>query len=296
MSLAPPTVRAVKSFENSAALPPMPNTSNNNNNMASRDEKASKRKSNSGKLPTLDGQSTSLPSINSHNEHQVSPTLPKVSKKKKLDSIEASSEQKTENQEKEAGSAGKSRRRDRRTDEKQMLKDQVAVAVQAVREVFLTPKGRNILELETKVANAKTTGAYTKCKVKRKTDQDSLGISFTIPARVMALGWESGQHLVVTDTAQKPGVKSTLAINDIVIAVDDVEVHSIDDLKACVAGKKKLNFKCIRMTGPIAEEELVETQSRIEKMLKTAVKAKVKASIKARRKREDNGGRTEADS
>jgi hypothetical protein len=289
MSLALPQVRAVKSFENSAALPPMTKRESSR-------ESSSKRKSPSGKLPTIDGQPSSLPSINSHNEHQQESvsSLPKVSKKKKLDAIDSEKENPAQDSGSKSESGSKSRRRDRRSDEKQMVKDQVAVAVQAVREVFQTPKGRNILELETKVAKAKATGEYTKCKVKRKTDQDSLGISFTIPARVMALGWESGQHLVVTDTAAKPGVKSTLAISDVVVAVDDVEVHSIDDLKACVAGKKKMNFKCIRMTGPIAEEELVETQARIEKMLKSAVKAKVKASIKARRKRDDNGGGEES--
>ena len=170
-----------------------------------------------------------------------------------------------------------------------MVREQVNVAVKAVREVFETPKGQNILKLETKVFNAAQNGEYTKCKVKRKNDTDSLGISFTIPARVMALGWESGQHLVVTDTTKKPGVKSTLAVQDIVVAVDDEEVHSIEDLKRCVAGKKKMYFKCIRDTSEVPGDMISATQLRIEATLKTAVKAKVKASIKARRKQRDNG-------
>jgi len=167
-----------------------------------------------------------------------------------------------------------------KSENRKIIKEQVAIAVASVREVFGTEKGNTILTLETKVSRAETLDSYLIAKVKRKKETDSLGISFTIPARVMALGWESGQHLVVTAVDTKPGVKSALQINDIVVAVDDVEVHNIDDLKRCVAGKKKLHFKCIRDSADISRDELKATQENIEKNLKASVKAKVKNQLR----------------
>ena len=235
---------------------------------------------------------SSLPSINprkmKHHDSVPVENLPSAPRKRHLDSID-SKESGSKNQRASSKSEKSAKKRDRKAEEKAMVKEQVAVAVKAVREVFESSKGQNILKLETRVYNAEQNGEYTKCKVKRKSDTDSLGISFTIPARVMALGWESGQHLVVTDTTKKPGVKSTLAVQDIVVAVDDEEVHSIEDLKRCVAGKKKMHFKCIRDTSEVPGDMISATQLRIEKALKAAVKAKVKASIKARRKHHDDG-------
>lgn len=162
---------------------------------------------------------------------------------------------------------------------KKIVKEQVAIAVASVREVFRTEKGNTILTLETKVSRAETLDSYLIAKVKRKKETDFLGVSFTIPARVMALGWKSGQHLVVTAVDTKAGVKSALHINDIVVAVDDVEVHNIDDLKRCVAGKKKLHFKCIRDSADISTDELKTTQENIEKKLKASVKAEIQNQL-----------------
>lgn len=175
-------------------------------------------------------------------------------------------------------------KKSRKAEEKAILKDQVQLALKAVRGVFDSPKGQNILVLESRVHRATKTDATIKVKVKRKNADDSLGISFTIPARVMALGWESGQHLVVTDVTPKPNVKSNLEVGDIVVAVDGEECHNIAELKQCVAGKKKMAFTVIRDDDKVEPEELAATQERIEKSLKTAVKAKVKAALKSNRK------------
>ena len=289
MSMSVDRSGGVRSFQHSAALPEMPKKQGT--------PTASSRKEVRGKLPSINNGS--LPSIhsplNKRESVEVAPapavkrslapmddnnrTKERKHRKRHKDGTETPA-QDSNNNEDERGSSKK----DRKAEEKQMVKDQVNVALKAVRDVFKTPKGHNILVLETKVERARQNDSYVVTKVKRKGETDSLGISFTIPARVMALGWESGQHLVVTDVTPKPGVKSALEIGDIVVAVDGAEVHSIEDLKVSVNGKKKMKFQCIRDSEDVTDEELAETQARIEKGLKAAVKAKVKESMKARRK------------
>ncbi len=186
---------------------------------------------------------------------------------------------------------GGGRGKDKRSEEdRDLLKQQVNVALAAVREVFSSAKGQKILEMEVRVARAVDSEKYELAKVRRKNATDSLGISFTIPARVMAMGWESGQHLVVTDVSEKPGVKTSLRVGDIVVAVDNTEVHTIEELKVCVADKKKLKFKCIRDDVEVTQEECELTQAKIEKGLKATVKAKVKEQLKQQQQQQEQAG------
>mmetsp|Transcript_6529 Transcript_6529/g.9491 ORF Transcript_6529/g.9491 Transcript_6529/m.9491 type:complete len:287 (+) Transcript_6529:184-1044(+) len=274
--------RSVRSFQSSAALPSL-NDKRNTLTPVGNKPNVHKSKASPSKLPSLQGGS--LPSINA--KAKPLDNLPQAQNKKQLAPVERTAKKgrkrvhNTEAQDNQAETK-KERKRGKKKEEKQAIKEQVNIALKAVREVFSTPKGQNILQLETKVYHAEQNEEFINCKVKRKDEAGSLGISFTIPARVMALGWESGQHLVVTGITPKPGVKSNLAVNDIVVAVDGVPVNTIEDLKKCVAGKKKMHLKCIRTEAPIAQEDLDATQARVEKALKSAVKHKVKESFRSK--------------
>lgn len=147
----------------------------------------------SGNLPSINGGGSGggseLPSIYSHKASK----LRKMQGKSQLAPVGIA----------DAPQNSSTQKKRRKLEERKIIKEQVKNALEAVREVFSSKRGKEILLLEARVKKAQKNDSCITCKVKRKDSTSSLGISFTIPARVTALGWESGQHLVITAVTKK---------------------------------------------------------------------------------------------
>ena len=169
--------------------------------------------------------------------------------------------------------------------EQAIVKQHVTGALNAVREVLTTEKGQQILGLETRVLMAKDQECHVTTSVSRKQASDPLGLSFVIPPRIMAIGWASRPFVVVSGGEKMKAHK--LLKGDIVVGCDNQEIATIEDLQKASKGKTEMMFDVVRIPD-VTSQQLEETQRKVEKSLKSAVKAQVKQQLAEAKKTKAN--------
>lgn len=123
-------------------------------------------------------------------------------------------------------------------------------AIAYLADLLDSKKGRGILVQEAKICKALREGRLVDLQFERANANQSLGIAFTIPARVSAMDWTSQQRLIVGSIKDdSPAERAKIKEDDIVVKVNNRECKSITEFKEDISGKTSFVITIARCKG-----------------------------------------------
>lgn len=153
-------------------------------------------------------------------------------------------------------------------------------AIEYLGDLLDSKKGRGILVQEAKISKALREGRLVDLQFKRANANQSLGIAFTIPARVSAMDWTSQQRLIVGSIKEdSPAQKAEIAEDDVVVKVNNRECKSITEFKEDIAGRTSFVITVARCKG-LSVKDIKKVRQNIEEQVRRTARKRAREMAK----------------